>query len=105
MKCPGCGAIEWQTLETRLEEEHDGYKRRKKCLACGPRVTTLDKIYEFPNARRTREPKPKIAKPKKPKAKEMIKKRVTAMMELERKRDSRSFDYWSPDNDFIPEKW
>lgn len=44
MKCPFCGKIESQVLESRTVEEGDSIRRRRECCECGKRFTTLEKI-------------------------------------------------------------
>lgn len=42
MKCPFCGNIETQVLESRDTEE--GIRRRRECGKCGRRFTTYEKV-------------------------------------------------------------
>lgn len=44
MKCPFCGKIESQVLESRTVEEGDSIRRRRECSECGKRFTTLEKV-------------------------------------------------------------
>lgn len=108
MKCPKCQASEWKTLETRRDDERNAYRRRKQCIACGERITTLEQPYVSadppPPSARTPGVKKK-EKEKKPRAKAVLKNRVKAMFELEKKRDRAYYDVWSPDNDFISDKY
>ncbi len=43
MKCPFCGNLETQVMETRLAEEGDIIRRRRQCVACEKRFTTYEK--------------------------------------------------------------
>ena len=40
MKCPFCGNLETQVVETRISEEADFIRRRRQCGACDKRFTT-----------------------------------------------------------------
>lgn len=44
MKCPYCGHNEDRVLDTRELKEGDGIRRRRECLACKARFTTLENI-------------------------------------------------------------
>lgn len=41
MKCPYCGALDSQVLESRAAD--DGLRRRRKCVKCKKRFTTYEK--------------------------------------------------------------
>ena len=43
MKCPFCGHLETQVVETRMSEEGDFVRRRRQCGACDKRFTTYEK--------------------------------------------------------------
>jgi len=43
VKCPFCGHLETQVIETRLAEEGDTIRRRRQCSACEKRFTTYEK--------------------------------------------------------------
>ncbi len=43
MKCPFCGNVETQVVETRLAEDGDFIRRRRQCTHCEKRVTTYEK--------------------------------------------------------------
>ncbi|HAL40336.1 MAG TPA: transcriptional regulator NrdR [Polaromonas sp.] len=43
MKCPFCGHLETQVVETRVTEEADFIRRRRQCGACGKRFTTYER--------------------------------------------------------------
>jgi transcriptional repressor NrdR len=45
MKCPFCGHLETQVVETRVSEDGDFVRRRRQCGACDKRFTT----YEQPD--------------------------------------------------------
>ncbi len=43
MKCPFCGNLETQVVETRVAEEADFIRRRRQCGACEKRFTTYER--------------------------------------------------------------
>ena len=44
MKCPFCGADETQVVDSRVSEEGDSIRRRRRCLACQKRFTTYETV-------------------------------------------------------------
>ncbi len=44
MKCPFCGHIDSQVLESRLVDEGEAIRRRRECDKCGKRFTTFEKV-------------------------------------------------------------
>ena len=44
MKCPFCGKIDSQVLESRTIEDGGSIRRRRECTKCGKRFTTLEKV-------------------------------------------------------------
>ena len=44
MKCPFCGADETAVADTRLNDEGDVVRRRRKCNACDKRFTTYERV-------------------------------------------------------------
>lgn len=42
MKCPFCGTLDSQVIDSRLNEEGDSIRRRRKCAACSKRFTTYE---------------------------------------------------------------
>lgn len=44
MKCPFCGKIDSQVLESRTVEDGSAIRRRRECTKCGKRFTTLEKV-------------------------------------------------------------
>jgi transcriptional repressor NrdR len=42
VKCPFCGALETQVVETRLSEDGLSIRRRRRCQACDKRFTTYE---------------------------------------------------------------
>jgi transcriptional repressor NrdR len=46
MKCPFCASDESEVLESRVVEEGGGIRRRRECLKCKKRFTTLEKIRD-----------------------------------------------------------
>jgi transcriptional repressor NrdR len=50
MKCPFCGHVETQVVETRLSDDGDSIRRRRQCGACEKRFTTYERPdVSFPN--------------------------------------------------------
>jgi transcriptional repressor NrdR len=43
VKCPFCGADETAVVDTRLNDEGDVVRRRRKCNACDKRYTTYER--------------------------------------------------------------
>jgi len=43
MKCPFCGHADTQVVETRISEEGDFVRRRRRCGACDKRFTTYER--------------------------------------------------------------
>lgn len=43
MKCPFCGHHETQVAETRVSEEGDSIRRRRRCASCDKRFTTYER--------------------------------------------------------------
>ena len=46
MKCPFCGHLESQVLESRDSEGKEEIRRRRECLKCGKRFTTHEKVTQ-----------------------------------------------------------
>jgi transcriptional repressor NrdR len=42
MKCPFCGAIDTQVIDSRVSESGDSIRRRRRCVACSKRFTTYE---------------------------------------------------------------
>ena len=42
MKCPFCGAIDTQVIDSRVSEEGDSIRRRRRCVGCSKRFTTYE---------------------------------------------------------------
>ncbi len=42
MKCPFCGTLDSQVIDSRLNDEGDSIRRRRKCAACSKRFTTYE---------------------------------------------------------------
>ena len=50
MKCPFCGHLETQVVETRMSEDGDSIRRRRQCGACVKRYTTYERPdVSYPN--------------------------------------------------------
>lgn len=43
-RCPLCGSQDSRTLQTRFSDARDGSMRRRECLYCGARFTTLELV-------------------------------------------------------------
>ena len=49
MKCPFCSHTDTQVVETRVSEDHDTIRRRRKCGNCEKRFTTYERAeVHFP---------------------------------------------------------
>jgi transcriptional repressor NrdR len=44
MKCPFCGAEDTQVIDSRVNDEGDSIRRRRKCGACDKRFTTYETV-------------------------------------------------------------
>jgi transcriptional repressor NrdR len=44
MKCPFCSATETQVVDSRVSEEGDSIRRRRRCTACDKRFTTYEVV-------------------------------------------------------------
>lgn len=44
MKCPFCGKVDSQVLESRTVESEEVIRRRRKCTKCGKRFTTFERV-------------------------------------------------------------
>src|SRR3546814_11065685 len=44
MKCPFCGNADTQVVDSRVSEEGDTIRRRRRCLSCDKRFTTYERI-------------------------------------------------------------
>lgn len=42
MKCPFCGADDTQVIDSRVSEEGDSIRRRRRCADCSKRFTTYE---------------------------------------------------------------
>lgn len=42
MKCPFCGADDTQVIDSRVNEERDSIRRRRRCATCNKRFTTYE---------------------------------------------------------------
>ena len=50
MKCPFCGHLETQVVETRISEDADFIRRRRQCGSCEKRFTTYERAdVSFPS--------------------------------------------------------
>src|SRR3954467_10522056 len=43
MKCPFCGNVDTQVVETRMAEDGDFIRRRRQCADCEKRFTTYER--------------------------------------------------------------
>jgi transcriptional repressor NrdR len=46
MKCPFCGKVDGEVLESRIVDSGEGVRRRRACLKCGKRFTTIERVKE-----------------------------------------------------------
>ena len=44
MKCPFCGALDTQVVDSRVSEEGESIRRRRRCVACDKRFTTYETV-------------------------------------------------------------
>jgi transcriptional repressor NrdR len=42
MRCPKCGFLEDKVIDSRVSKEGDSVRRRRECVDCGNRFTTLE---------------------------------------------------------------
>ncbi len=43
MRCPFCGSEDTRVVDSRLAEDGDAVRRRRECIACNERFTTLER--------------------------------------------------------------
>lgn len=43
MKCPFCGALDTTVVDTRVNDDGDIVRRRRRCLSCDKRFTTYER--------------------------------------------------------------
>lgn len=48
MKCPYCGELDSRVLDSRSTQESSAIRRRRQCIKCNNRFTTMEKIEEEP---------------------------------------------------------
>jgi transcriptional repressor NrdR len=44
MKCPFCGSVDTQVVDSRVSEPGDSIRRRRRCTACLKRFTTYETV-------------------------------------------------------------
>ena len=44
MRCPKCTSIETKVLDTRIGKNENSIRRRRECLNCGYRFTTIEEV-------------------------------------------------------------
>jgi len=44
MKCPHCGETESKVIDTTHEAQEGGIRRRRECLKCGKRFSTVERV-------------------------------------------------------------
>jgi len=113
MNCPKCNAAT-KVIDRRNE------RRRRECLSCGHRFSTIEMIAERgskltvsePVAPVAKEAKPRVRKPtQKPSAVTVgvIKRNADARRKLEDMREAKSlkddFDFMDDDYNYLPDKW
>lgn len=48
MHCPSCRADDTKVVDSRLAESGAAVRRRRRCLSCGFRFTTFERVEEVP---------------------------------------------------------
>ena len=48
MKCPYCGHLQDQVVDSRESREGEVIRRRRECLECGRRFTSYERVDEIP---------------------------------------------------------
>ena len=48
MRCPFCGHSETAVKDSRSVEENTGIRRRRHCLECSARFTTVERVQLIP---------------------------------------------------------
>ena len=48
MKCPYCGAADTRVLDSRATQDSSAIRRRRQCISCSNRFTTMEKLEEEP---------------------------------------------------------
>ena len=48
MRCPSCGNLESNVVDSRPSEDGTAIRRRRECLDCGRRFTTYERLGENP---------------------------------------------------------
>ncbi len=48
MKCPYCGEPDTRVLDSRATQDSSAIRRRRQCVSCSNRFTTMEKIEEEP---------------------------------------------------------
>lgn len=46
MKCPFCGKVDSEVLESRIVEDGSGIRRRRSCHFCKKRFSTIERVKE-----------------------------------------------------------
>jgi len=46
VKCPNCGHLEDRVLDTRIGKDGESIRRRRECLRCGGRFTTMETLLQ-----------------------------------------------------------
>ena len=44
MKCPFCGSVDTQVIDSRVSEPGDSIRRRRRCVGCQKRFTTYETV-------------------------------------------------------------
>ncbi len=47
MRCPFCKALEDKVVDSRMSEDGSAIRRRRECLSCGRRFTTVEVVKEL----------------------------------------------------------
>ena len=46
MRCPACSCLDDKVIDSRATKEGAGVRRRRECLKCGHRFTTIEEIIQ-----------------------------------------------------------
>jgi len=46
VRCPWCGATEDRVVDSREMEQGEGIRRRRECISCGRRFTTVERVSQ-----------------------------------------------------------
>lgn len=83
-----------------------GVRRRRECLRCGHRFTTIEQLLIGSLSDEVKEAKPRVIRaPDVTAAKKKLIQVKKARDKIEERRWAKESDWYSEDNNFLPEKW